>query len=116
MVRDASTETPPIPSRPVAAPIRSNIDPSPTSFAVVTSLSAGATPTHITFTVGLDEWGSAKRISPPTGGTPRTPHARCVLGWAGGGRARPPPAVRPPGEFAPPADPGNHAREQDPVA
>ena len=70
IVRDASTDTPPIPSRPVAAPISSNIDPSGTSGAAVTSRSAGATPTHITLTVGFAEWGSANWISPPTVGTP----------------------------------------------
>ena len=40
------------------------------SECAVTSSSAFANPTHITFTHGFDECASAKRISPPTVGTP----------------------------------------------
>jgi hypothetical protein len=69
-VREASTDTPPMPSRPVAAPNRSSREPARTSRADVMSSSVAATPTHITFTVGLAECGSAKWISPPTVGTP----------------------------------------------
>jgi hypothetical protein len=69
-VREARTETPPIPSRPVAAPNRTSSAPSSTRLADVISPSTGATPTHITFTVGLPECGPAKWISPPTVGTP----------------------------------------------
>ena len=67
----ASTETPPIPSRPVAAPYRTIDDPTcGVRLVAVTSSSAFANPTHITFTHGLEECASAKRISPPTVGTP----------------------------------------------
>ena len=38
--------------------------------AEVISPSAEARPTHITFTLGFAECGSAKWISPPTVGTP----------------------------------------------
>ena len=38
--------------------------------AAVISRSAWAMPTHITFTVGFAECGSANRTSPPTVGTP----------------------------------------------
>ncbi len=68
-VREASTETPPMPSRPVWAPIRSMRLPSPSARAG-RRRSAGASPTHMTFTVGLVEWGSANFSSPPTVGTP----------------------------------------------
>ncbi len=67
----ASTLTPPIPSRPVAAPYRTIKEPSCTvSDSAVTSLSAEAIPTHITFTAGFALWACAKWISPPTVGTP----------------------------------------------
>ena len=55
----ARTDTPPIPSRPVAAPYRTMSDPSCTGRALVTRRSAGAIPTHITFTLGFEECGSA---------------------------------------------------------
>ena len=67
----ASTLTPPMPSRPVVAPYSTINDPACASSDVeVTSSSALARPTHITSTLGLAEWGSANRISPPTVGTP----------------------------------------------
>ena len=68
-VREARTDTPPMPSRPVRAPIRRSRFPSPSARAR-TSLSARATPTHMTLTVGLALWHSANAISPPTVGTP----------------------------------------------
>ena len=70
IVRLASTDTPPIPSRPVAAPNSTRSEPSCTSRAEVTSRSAGAIPTHITLTLGLAECAGAKWTSPPTVGTP----------------------------------------------
>ena len=67
----ASTDTPPIPSRPVAAPYSTMNEPTcGVSDCAVTSSSAFASPTHMTLTHGLDECASAKWISPPTVGTP----------------------------------------------
>ena len=68
-VREASTETPPMPSRPVLAPISTSRFPSPSARLRI-SRSAGARPTHITFTVGLAVWHSANATSPPTVGMP----------------------------------------------
>jgi hypothetical protein len=45
-------------------------DPAGTGFALVTSRSDPASPTHMTFTVGFAECGSENAISPPTVGTP----------------------------------------------
>ena len=69
-VREASTETPPMPSRPVEAPNSTRRDPSWTSRELVTRRSASATPTHMTLIVGFELCGAAKRVSPPTVGTP----------------------------------------------
>jgi hypothetical protein len=67
----ASTLTPPMPSRPVAAPYSTISEPSCTVSEVdVTNRSAGAKPTHITLTAGFALCGSAKPTSPPTVGTP----------------------------------------------
>ena len=67
----ARTETPPIPSRPVAAPYSTITDPAcGSSDCDVTSASALAKPRHMTFTHGFDACASANRISPPTVGTP----------------------------------------------
>ena len=67
----ASTDTPPIPSRPVAAPYNTISEPTcGTSDSDVTSASAFANPRHITFTHGFEACASANRISPPTVGTP----------------------------------------------
>ena len=71
IVADASTETPPIPSRPVVAPYRTMKEPElGVCVAAVISRSALAMPTHSTFTVGFAECGGANRTSPPTVGTP----------------------------------------------
>ena len=59
-----------MPSRPVAAPNMTSNEPSWTWRSDVTSRSAGATPTHITFTVGFAVWAGANCTSPPTVGTP----------------------------------------------
>ena len=68
-VREASTDTPPMPSRPVRDPISTSRFPSPSALPRIRR-STGASPTHITFTVGLAVWQSAKATSPPTVGTP----------------------------------------------
>ena len=70
-VAEASTLAPPMPSRPVAAPYSTISEPTWTCLdAEVTSSSARASPTHMTFTDGFAVCGSAKWISPPTVGTP----------------------------------------------
>ena len=65
----ASTEAPPIPSRPVVAPKRTSAFPVPCACARVTR-SAGRSPTHIAFTRQLPPYASSKTASPPTFGTP----------------------------------------------
>jgi hypothetical protein len=69
-VRLASTDTPPMPSRPVAAPMSTMSAPACTSRAEVTNRSARVRPTHITFTHGFEECAPANCTSPPTVGTP----------------------------------------------
>ena len=70
-VAEASTLTPPIPSRPVLAPYSTMNEPTcATSDVEVASLSARAIPTHMTSTVGFALCTCAKWISPPTVGTP----------------------------------------------
>src|SRR5205814_7655559 len=65
----ASTEAPPIPSRPVVAPNSTTTLPVPCALALVTR-SAGRSPTHIALTKGLCSYASSKTASPPTVGTP----------------------------------------------
>ena len=67
----ASTDAPPMPSRPVDAPNRTSDEPACAVWdADVINPSAGAIPTHMTLMLGFAECGSAKWISPPTVGTP----------------------------------------------
>ena len=65
----ASTDAPPIPSRPVVAPYSTTAWPAVRAFARVTR-SLGSSPTHIAFTSTLSRYASSKRVSPPTFGTP----------------------------------------------
>ena len=65
----ASTDTPPIPSRPVPAPISTSASPGEPA-RPCSSSSARANPRHITLTVGFAECAGANRTSPPTVGTP----------------------------------------------
>ena len=66
---DASTDAPPIPSRPVDAPISTTALPTPAA-AARTMSSWRAIPTHIALTRQLDSYGASKAISPPTVATP----------------------------------------------
>ncbi len=65
----ASTEAPPMPSRPVRAPIRISRLPTPAAAARI-SRSFGASPTHIALTRQLCSYGPSNSTSPPTVGTP----------------------------------------------
>ncbi len=56
---DASTDAPPMPSRPVEAPIRTSRLPTPAA-AERTMRSARATPTHIALTRQLSSYGASK--------------------------------------------------------
>ena len=66
---EASTEAPPMPSRPVVAPKRTSRLPSPVAFALI-SRSTGRRPTHIALTRQFSLYASSKVVSPPTVGTP----------------------------------------------
>ena len=65
----ASTEAPPMPSRPVVAPYRTTSWPATVAFARM-SRSTGSSPTHIAFTRQLSRYDSSNTASPPTVGTP----------------------------------------------
>jgi len=66
----ASTETPPIPSRPVRAPKSTILLPVPEANARCRS-SLRSTPTHIALTNGLPAYEASKTVSPPMLGRPR---------------------------------------------
>ena len=66
---DASTDAPPIPSRPVRAPNSTSVFPGPAA-ALRTSFSRSPSPSAIAFTKQFCSYGSSKYTSPPTVGTP----------------------------------------------
>jgi hypothetical protein len=66
---EASTEAPPIPSRPVDAPNNTTTLPGPAA-ALRTSRSRGASPRAMALTRQLCSYGASKYTSPPTVGTP----------------------------------------------
>ena len=65
----ASTDAPPMPSRPVVAPKSTTAFPGPCAFALW-SRCVSSSPTHIAFTRQLPAYASFQTVSPPTFGTP----------------------------------------------
>ena len=69
-VSDASTDTPPMPSKPVRDPYRITLFPTPVALAVYMSF-ARSTPMHPAFTSGLPAKDESNTISPPILASPR---------------------------------------------
>ncbi len=65
----ASTDAPPMPSRPVVAPYSTTMLPGPAAFADC-SRPASRIPTHMALTRQLPRYASSKTAAPPTVGTP----------------------------------------------
>jgi hypothetical protein len=68
-VAEASTDAPPIPSRPVAEPYSTTRLPTPSAAARV-SIPSSSSPIAITLTSGLPWYDGSNTSSPPTVGTP----------------------------------------------
>ena len=68
-VAEASTDAPPMPSRPVADPYRTTRLPTPSAAARV-SIPSSSSPIAITLTSGLPWYDGSNTSSPPTVGTP----------------------------------------------
>ena len=69
-VSEASTDTPPMPSRPVREPYRITLLPMPVACAVYMS-AARSTPMQAALTSGLPAKQASKNTSPPMLGRPR---------------------------------------------